>query len=223
MQSRIAEFRTAFEALGYRRTREYEVFGRSDRWYFFDGSTPAVTHVAYLEYKPVLRGYAPKFGVFNAASQARAVAALPSILPYLHPTFNRIWPLDRRPCWTLFDAAQQLDWEFSGMCVPEPQALDNWPTRLNEMVDKLLRPTFWSIEAPSGIQALLLKREQKRYEWPVSYAVLRAAEIVALSKHLSCDESVIRNQIEQHESSIVRDMHDSKDFGEMLNTFLRVI
>ena len=224
MKSRAVEFRTAFEALGYRRTLEYEVFGKGDRWYIFEGSTPAVTHVAYLAYRPALHAYAPQFGLFNAASQARVVAALPSIFPYLHPTFcNGIWPLNRRPCWTLFDAAQQLGWELSGMCVPEPRAPDNWPTRLKEMVDKLLQPTFWSIDTPSGIKVLLLKREQKKFGWPVSYAVLRVAEIVALAKHLSCDEGVIREKLAEHESSVVRDMYGSKDFNEMLNTFLRVI
>ena len=221
MKSRALEFRAAFEAVGYRRTLEYEVFGKGDRWYIFDGSTPAVTHVAYLVYQPALHAYAPKFGMFNAASQARVVASLPSIFPYLHPTFkNGVWPLNRRPCWTLFDAARQLGWER--MSVPEPQAPDNWPTRLNEMVDKLLKPTFWPIDTPSGIKALLLKRE-KKFEWAVSYAVLRVAEIVALAKHLSCNEAVIRERLAEHESGVVRDMYGSKDFTDMLNTFLRVI
>jgi hypothetical protein len=160
MKSQAVEFRRAFEAIGYRRTLEYEVFGKGDHWYIFDGSAPAVTHVAYLVYKPALQAYAPQFGMFNAASQARAVAALPSILPYLHPALrNEIWPLNRRPCWTLFDAAYQLGWER--MYVPEPQAPDSWPTRLNEMVDKLLKPTFWPIDTPSGIKDLLLRKEQK--------------------------------------------------------------
>jgi hypothetical protein len=159
--------------------------------------------------------------MFNAASQAKVIAALPSIFPYLHPTFrNGIWPLNRRPCWTLFDAARQLDWER--MCVPDPQTPDNWPTRLNEMVNKLLKPTFWSIETPSGIKAMLLKRE-KKFEWAASYAVLRAAEIVALAKHLSCDEDSIREKLAEHELSIVRDIYGSKDLNEMLGTFLRVI
>ena len=218
MKSR--EFRTAFEAVGYRRTLEYEVFGKGDQWYIFDGSTPAVTHVAYLVYKPALDAYAPQFGAFNAASQAKAVAALPSIFPYLHPTFrNGMWPLNRRPCWTLFDAARKLGWKR--MYIPEPQAPDSWPTRLKEMVDKLLKPTFWSIDTPSKIKNLLLR--EGKFEWAVSYAVLRAAEIVALSKHLSCNEGAIMEQLMEHESSIVRDMYGSKDLREMLNTFQRVI
>jgi hypothetical protein len=166
MKSRAVEFLAAFEAVGYRRTLEYEVFGKGDCWYIFDGSTPAVTHVAYLVHKPALQAYAPQFGMFNAVSRARAVAALPSIFPYLHPTFrNGIWPLDRRPCWTLFDAARQLGWER--MCVPDPQSPDNWPTRLKEVADELLMPTLWPIDAPSGFKALLLKRE-KKFEWAVS-------------------------------------------------------
>jgi hypothetical protein len=218
---RIAEFQASFEALGYRRTLEYEVFGKGDCWYVFDGSTPAVTHVAYLVYKPKLQAYAPQFGMFNVDSRARVVAALPLIFPYLHPTFgNGIWPLGRRPCWTLFDAAQQLGWER--MCVPDPKFPDDWPTRLNEMVDELLKPTLWPIDTPSGIKALLLQKG-KKFEWAVSYAVLRLAEIVGLAKHLSCDESAIRGHLAEHESSIVRDMYGSKDFNEMLNTFLRVI
>ncbi|WP_076862262.1 hypothetical protein [Bradyrhizobium mercantei] len=221
MKSRVAEFRTAFEALGYRRTPEYEVFGKGDLWYIFDGSTPAVTHVAYLAYKPALRAYAPHFGVFNAASRTKVIAALPAIFPYLHPTFgNDIWPLGRRPCWTLFDAARQLGWQR--MCVPDPQAPDSWPTRLNEMVEELLKPTFWSIETPSGIKALLLKGD-KKFEWTVSYSVLRVAEIVALAKSLSCDENSIRKRLAEHESDIVRDMYGSKDLNEMLGRFLRTI
>jgi hypothetical protein len=90
------------------------------------------------------------------------------------------------------------------------------------MVDELLKPTFWPIDSPSGVKSLLLKRE-KSFRWGVSYAVLRAAEIVALSKHMSCDEGAIREQLAEHESSIVRDMYGSKDFKEMLNTFLRAI
>jgi hypothetical protein len=90
------------------------------------------------------------------------------------------------------------------------------------MVDKLLKPTFWPIDTPSGIKALLLKRE-KKFEWAVSYAVLRLAEIVALAKHLSCNEAVIRERLAEHESGVVRDMYGSKDFTDMLNTFLRVI
>jgi|SRR5580704_4644070 hypothetical protein len=219
MKSR--EFLTAFEAVGYRRTLEYEVFGKGDQWYIFDGSTPAVTHVAYLVYKPRLDAYAPQFGVFNAASQARAVAALPSIFPYLHPTFrNGMWPLNRRPCWTFFDAAGVLGWRR--MYIPELQAPDSWPTKLKEMVDTLLKPTFWSIDTPSKIRNLLLTREGK-FKWAVSYAVLRAAEIVALSKHLSCNEGAIMEQLMEHESSIVRDMYGSKDLREMLNTLQRVI
>jgi hypothetical protein len=218
MKSSIAEFRAAFEALGYRRTLDYEVFGKSDRWYVFDGSAPAATHVAYLAYRPALRAYAPQFGMFNVVSQARLVAALPSIFPYLHPTFrNGIWPLDRRPCWTLFDAAQKLGW--ISMCVPDPRAPEDWPARLDEMVNKLLRPTFWSIDTPDGIEALLLRKE-KKFEWAVKYAVLRAAEVVALSKHLSREESVIRENLTEHKSNIVRNMYGSKDFNEMLNTFL---
>jgi hypothetical protein len=221
MKSRAVEFRIAFEAVGYRRTLEYEVFGNGDRWYIFDGSKPAVTHVAYLVYQPALRAYAPQFGMFNVASQARVVAALPSIFPYLHPTFrNGVWPLNRRPCWTLFDAARQLGWER--MSVPDPRAPEDWPTRLDEMVNKLLKPAFWPIDTASGIEALLLKRE-KKFEWGVSYAVLRAAEIVALAKHISCDEGVIRERLAEHEASIVRDMYGSKDFNEMLKIFLRVI
>jgi hypothetical protein len=221
MKSRAVEFRTAFEALGYRKTDEYQVFGKGDCWYIFDGSPPEITHVAYLVYKPRSYAYAPQFGMFNTASRATAVAALPSIFPYLHPTFrNGVWPLNRRPCWTLFDAAQHLDWNL--MCVPDPRSPDNWPTRLNEMVDKLLRPIFWSIDTPSGIKALLLKRE-KKFQWAVSYGVLRLAEIVALAKHLACNEDSIREQLAEHESSVVRDMYGSKDFNEMPNTLLRVI
>jgi len=90
------------------------------------------------------------------------------------------------------------------------------------MVDKLLKPTLWPIDTPSGIKALLLKRE-KKFEWAVSYAVLRVAEIVALGKHLSCNELVIREKLAEHEASVVRDMYGSKDFNEMINTFLLVI
>jgi hypothetical protein len=108
------------------------------------------------------------------------------------------------------------------MCVPDPQSPDNWPTRLKEMADELLMPTLWPINAPSGIKALLLKKE-KKFEWAVSYAVLRVAEIVALAKHLSCNEDVIRDRLAEHQSTVVRDMYGSKDFNEMLNTFLRVI
>ncbi len=218
---RVAEFLAAFEAIGYRKTLEYAVFGNGDHWYIFDGGTRAVTHVAYLVYKPKMHAYAPQFGAFNAASRARVIAALPSIFPYLHPTFrNGVWPLDQRPCWTLFDAARQLGWER--MSVPDPQAPEDWPIRLNGMVDELLKPTFWPIDTPSAIKALLLKRE-KKFEWAVSYAVLRAAEVAALAKHLSCDEGSIRDQLAEHKTSIVRDVYGSKDFDEMLDTFMRVI
>jgi len=56
-----------------------------------------------------------------------------------------------------------------------------------------------------------------------SYAVLRAAEIVALAKHSMCDEGTIRDHLTDHKTSIVRDMYGSKDFDEMLDTFMRVI
>lgn len=221
MKLRAADFRRSFEALGYRRTLEYKVFSKDDCWYVFDGSTPEVTHVAYLAYRPTFHAYAPSFGVFNFAAQARAVAALPSILPYLHPTFgNSVWPLDCRPCWTLFDAAHQLGWHR--MYVPDPQTPDDWPIRLAEIVNRLLKPTLWPIVASSGIKALLLKSDPP-FEWGISYGVLRAAEIVALCKQLSCDESLLREHLSVHEPSIVRDMYGSKDFGQMLNTFLRVM
>jgi hypothetical protein len=108
------------------------------------------------------------------------------------------------------------------MCVPDPQAPEDWPNRLNQMVEELLKPTFLSIDTPSGIKTLLLKGE-KKFEWAVSYAVLRAAEIVALAKHSLCDETTIRDHLTEHKNSIVRDMYGSKDFDEMLNTFIRAI
>ncbi len=108
------------------------------------------------------------------------------------------------------------------MCVPDPKAPDNWPARLEEMMDRVFRSTFLPIDTPSGIKHLLL-RSDKNFEWSVSYAVLRAAEIIALSKHLLCDEDSIRAQLEKHKSAIIRDMYRSKDFDKMLSTFLRVI
>lgn len=221
MNSQQVEFLAAFEALGYQRTRKYEVFGKGDRWYVFNGNTPTVTHVAYLIYKPSLHAYAPQFGVFSAASQERAVAALPWIYPYLHPTFsNGMWSLEHRPCWTLFDAARQLGWER--MCVPDPGSPNNWQIRLDEMVRDLLEPIFWRIEKPVEVMDLLLRKD-KTFEWAVSYSVLRLTEIIALAKDLSCSESVLKDQLVAYEPSVVRDMYGSKDYTELLDKLIRVI
>ena len=109
------------------------------------------------------------------------------------------------------------------MMVPDPLAPDEWPTRLAEMVDKLLKPRFWSINTPSQIIELLLNKEDDKFGWPPGLTVLRLAELVGLAKHLSYDMDVLRQRLTEYEPGIVRDMYGSKDFNGIFDAFVREI
>jgi hypothetical protein len=203
-----------FEDFGYSRARGYYKFSRSDVWFTYAGSPSQVTHVAYLEYKPTWRAYAFKLGAFTPDSHRLAVAAIPTLAKYLHPSAaTGSWHLERRPCWTFIDAGQMLGWTF--VCLPDPSKREGWEEHLLELQENLLRPIFWCLSDAEQLAQLWLQKVHK-LDWVAGNSVLRAAEIAALSIVAGTSASMVIDKLEPYHGLIARDMFLDKNVPRFL-------
>jgi hypothetical protein len=116
----------------------------------------------------------------------------------------------------LFDAGRALNWPLL-MC-PDPFAREQWPDQQRALVSRLLEPIFWNMRSAGDIMELLY-RDDIPFEWGVSGPVLRAAEIVALSKILELDPSAVKEKLVSHKKVISLGMHGSIDYDGMIDEF----
>jgi hypothetical protein len=216
LSNQAASFRLAFEALGYKPIIELHTFERGDRWYKHDLSTDMVVHVAFLEYKPISKAYAVKVGVSNPTAMYLLRKSIFALGKYVQPVLlsgGGRHDVSDRPCWTLFDCGVAQKWR--SVNIPDSIDRSSWPGMLEDLVNNFLRPVFWSIKEPEGVQNLLLNNN-KPLEWWGTNGALRAAEIVALSKVTNTNRKVITSKLNDYKKMVERDIYGSKNFEKML-------
>lgn len=209
----LSDFTSAFEAHGYRQAEGVPRHHPMDRYYRHEGSTKDAGHYAALDYKPKLNSFGVRVGVSNPNVMTQLNHVLPLITKYLHPAASRA-QFSEAPCWTMFDAGRRLDWDL--LSIPAPIQRESWPSQLQQLVTEFLEPIFWPIKDSKGILELLLRNETP-FEWFATGAVLRVAEIVALSRLAKIQSSDVYQHVRQFESEILRQMERPRD----LNGFIR--
>jgi hypothetical protein len=214
--NQVQSFRKAFESLGYQPIKALPTFERGDRWYKHDLSNDRVTHVAFLEYKPVSKAYAVSVGASNPEAMLLLRKTLPFLSQYVQSVLisggGRLDVSDS-PCWTLFNCGVAQKWRTVNI----PDSIDRytWPTMLEDLVNNFLKPVFWSIKDAEGVQNLLLNNN-KPLDWWGTNGVLRATEIIVLSKVTNTDRKTIKSKLSDYKKMVERDMYGSKNFEGML-------
>ncbi|WP_136220086.1 hypothetical protein [Massilia sp. Mn16-1_5] len=153
--------------------------GKKDLWFRRIGENSDIEHFLSLEYKPTAKAYAVHVGVESICAKNFLKENLPVIRPFLSSSLQESSFLLHSPCWTLFDAGRALRWP-AVYVIPNPKEPESWPLMMEEFFDKFLEPLFLPISNASDIRTLLFRTEPP-FEWIVSPAVLRAAEVIALS------------------------------------------
>jgi hypothetical protein len=78
-------FRSAFEALGYTPIKNIKAYSKGDSWYSHRLNSSAVSHFAYLDYKPKGKAYGISVGFANTQVQQILKRNIHIIEKYIFP------------------------------------------------------------------------------------------------------------------------------------------
>lgn len=183
--SYLKDFRVKFEKLGYRKWKGAPVFATHDIWYIFL-ERDETFHVAYFEYQSGRKAYGIRLGAFNVNEIINLRSILPIILRYQKEYLPDI-DLDRLLPWMLFIPARGRYLDLAS--IPDPMDRPRWTVQLDIMVERFLKPIFWSIHSEYDLYKVLLS-DKFPCEWTVGHPILRLARVFSLAKimNLSIDE-----------------------------------
>ena len=190
-------------SLGYELTDSREV-GSGVEWLRWSGSKSGATHVLQLHFGKTWNAYSMRAGVVNEGAVNIVRSALPRIGKFLHPALlsPKNEALYNAPCLASFDVGRGLDWKM--LRLPQFGSRATWIEELRGETAGFLKANFWSVDDISGIEALLL-REETPFEWMPTNAVLRVAELLALTRLGGGDLSRLEGCLGAHDEQIRRE------------------
>jgi hypothetical protein len=211
----------AFLSLGYCELKGAFALSNNEKWYVDVRAVGDVHHVALVEYKRGQDAYSIQLG----GSCEKAILALRNARQLIDRHINPLlrtaaWGLWRRPCWTMLDAGRALDWTL--LAIPDPISRGRWPEQLAALQTEVLEPLFWRITSAEQLRNMLM-RTDGAYGWIGSNALLRVAEIIALSKVAGESESEIVQSLAPFYDYLERDVVGSDGCAALISGLVREI
>ena len=175
-------------------------------YYVHKKSSPIVTHVLELTYKPALNAYGVHVGVYNQEAERLMISWLPELKKFLHPLvaksfFERDADGVPMPSGQFFEACRYLGWQR--LVIPDPDDRSGWPKKIDELFKNLLEPIFFRVKNVEDIKSLLL-RSDPTFEWFMTNAILRVSVIVALDFLCEKPEPNLRERLYAFKDEISR-------------------
>ena len=177
---------SAFVLRGYQRIAGG---GRGTQWYRGPASKPEATQYVVLENKSTARA----FGVLVGFGNERARIIRRELEPTVRVRSRSMHPLNDYPCWSLFDAGRALGWSL--LALPSPIDRQQGPTQFAQLCETFLKPVCENVTtAELGMERLM--RVEVPFDWEVSNAVMRVAEVVCVARACSADFAALKHRLE---------------------------
>lgn len=191
---------------------------KKDFWYRRAGQEPDIENLLFLEYKPSVKAYSVHAGVVSISVRNLLKRELPLIRTFLGSALQENVALLNSPCWNLYDAGRALRWR-SVYVVPDPKLREEWPILIEQLFRDFLEPIFLTVRDVEGVRAVLCRNDPP-FEWMVSPAVLRAAEVIALSCVAGLGLEEILSNMARFEDEIARKLAKDKTVSEFIHTMV---
>lgn len=206
-----------FEALGYWRGPAARSSGRGSYWYQRNSEFVDIRQYALVVPRRREDAYNVFVGVEHQPSRLRAEASRELVAKFLHPAalYKSVRILEN-PCWVVFDLGRALNWQL--FAIPAPLNLERYASQFKELVG-LLKSTIWSIDGPSALREALLKDEPP-FNWAGTSCLLRAAQIVSISRILGSSTESIRSSLFEHQREIATQIHGGAHVEQVINEFV---
>jgi hypothetical protein len=207
-----------FEGLGFKWIGPAHGEPPSSGWYEQTRCTGDVSHFARLAYKPRYEAFEIRIGFEHSESRRLLDRTADRVLTLLHPAAYELKVLSS-PCWVTFNVGATLKWPF--FLMPDPMKPNRWMEQVDELIDLLTTKVWCITDAPQVLRAL--DSDEPPFQWAMTQNILRAAEIIVVSKLLGVDRSETRDSLLHRSVEISVSLNGIKDATHAIDELFEIV